>query len=96
MDGEQITKEQDEEIMKKKERQIFLDDVGVLVAMISVTLLAIVVVVLKLLIFQPYVDPDVATFSPLDQEINSRIKYTGNGYIPCRGYVPCSQGYSGG
>ena len=35
--------------------QIFLDDVGVLVAMIAITLLAIIVVTIKVVIFQPTV-----------------------------------------
>ena len=66
---EGITKEQDEEIMKAKQRQVdqdtdimncvilskhlqmFLDDVGVTIAMITVTLLAVCVVFLKVLIF---------------------------------------------
>lgn len=51
MEVEGITKEQDEEIMKLKQRQMFLDDVGVTVAMIAVTLLAVSVVLLKVLIF---------------------------------------------
>ena len=67
MEIEGITKEQDEEIMKIKQRQVrvvltlkipliaelqmFLDDVGVTVAMIAVTLLAVSVVLLKVLIF---------------------------------------------
>ena len=51
MEIEGITKEQDEEIMKLKQRQMFLDDVGVTVAMIAVTLLAVSVVLLKVLIF---------------------------------------------
>ena len=83
--------------------QIFLDDVGVTVAMIAVTLLAVSVVLLKVLIFSDKVryqewwtenerltvniqiDPNVSTFVPLDQQIKSRIKYTGNGFIPCEG-----------
>ena len=31
------------------------------------------------------VDPSISTFRPLDQVTGSRIKYTGNGFIPCRG-----------
>ena len=68
-EAEGITKEQDEEIMKAKQRQVdhdtdiikcvilikhlqmFLDDVGVTIAMITVTLLAVCVVLLKVLIF---------------------------------------------
>ena len=28
------------------------------------------------------------TFVPLDQEVNSVIKYTSNGFIPCLGITP--------
>jgi hypothetical protein len=31
------------------------------------------------------VDPDMPTFRPIDQHKNSDIKYTANGYIPCKG-----------
>ena len=34
-------------------------------------------------------DPNVTTFAPLSQLVNSNIKYNGNGYMPCNGYVPC-------
>lgn len=95
-DIEGITKEQDEEIMKMKQRQMFLDDVGVTVAMITVTLLAVLVVVLKVSIFSDKIDPNVSTFKPLDQQVKSIIKYTGNGFIPCEGYLPCDEEYSGG
>merc|ERR1719270_177113 len=91
-----ITKEQDEEIMKMKQRQMFLDDVGVTVTMISVTLLAVIVVLLKIFIFSEQLDPNVTTFSPLEQQVKSNIKYTGNGFIPCEGYLPCNVEYSGG
>ncbi len=81
---------------------MFLDDVGVTIAMITVTLLAVCVVLLKVLIFSDKVshrikksdmvlcdefqiDPNVSTFTPLDQQVKSNIKYTGNGFIPCEG-----------
>jgi hypothetical protein len=35
------------------------------------------------LLFQ--VDPDLPTFRPIEQQKNSDIKYTANGYIPCKG-----------
>ena len=35
--------------------QMFLDDVGVVVSMVSITLLALIVVILKVLIFDPSV-----------------------------------------
>lgn len=91
-DAEKSQKELDEEIKRKKERQMFLDDVGVVVSMVSITLLALIVVILKVLIFDPSVDPNLPTFRPIDQHKNSVIKYTANGYIPCKGYVPCPPG----
>lgn len=63
MEVEGITKEQDEEIMKLKQRQMFLDDVGVTVAMIAVTLLAVSVVLLKVLIFSDKVSREM--FEPV-------------------------------
>ena len=32
------------------------------------------------------IDPNVSTFTPLDQQVKSNIKYTGNGFIPCEGW----------
>ena len=40
-------------------------------------------------VIDPKPDPNISTFRPLDQAINSNIKYNGNGYMPCNGYVPC-------
>ena len=34
-------------------------------------------------------DPNATTFTPLEQEVHSNIKYIGMGYMPCNGYVPC-------
>ena len=34
-------------------------------------------------------DLNVSTFTPLEQEVHSNIKYIGMGYMPCNGYVPC-------
>ena len=96
--------------------QVFLDDVGVLVAMVTITVIAIVVVLFKVVLFQPQVfyyltniciilvmiyivkivewltsslifvflqDNEVfTTFSPIQQMESSKIKYTGNGFIP--------------
>ena len=30
-------------------------------------------------------DPSVSTFSPLEQQVKSNIRYTGKGFIPCDG-----------
>ena len=37
----------------------------------------------------PVIDPNISTFRPLDQKIGSNIRYNGNGYLPCNGFVPC-------
>ena len=50
IENEKTQKEIDEEIKRKKEKQRFFDDVGVLVAMITITLIAVIVVVIKVLI----------------------------------------------
>ena len=44
--------------------QMFLDDVGVTIAMITVTLLAVVVVVLKVLLFSDKVQPSLTLRVP--------------------------------
>jgi hypothetical protein len=70
LDG-MTSKELDEDIKRKKERQVtsvlqanyplldiikvFLDDIGVLVAMVTITLLAIIIVVVKVVLFEPEV-----------------------------------------
>ena len=72
---------------------------GVLVAMVAITLLAIVVVTIKVVIFQPTVTAHLAhgfhshsqekdqlvAFEPLEQQQESEMKYTGFGFIPCNG-----------
>jgi len=40
-------------------------------------------------VIDPKPNPNISTFRPLDQQINSNIKYNGNGYMGCNGYVPC-------
>ena len=39
--------------------------------------------------FDPVPDPNISTFRPLDQKTGSNIRYNSDGYIPCKGYVPC-------
>ena len=34
-------------------------------------------------------DPDTATFRPVAQHVNSNQKYTGMGFLPCNGHLPC-------
>ena len=50
VETEKTQKEIDEEIKRKKEKQRFLDDVGVLTAMVTITLIAAIVVLIKVLI----------------------------------------------
>ena len=50
VETEKTQKEIDEEIKRKKEKQRFLDDVGVLTAMVTITLIAVLVVLIKVLI----------------------------------------------
>ena len=45
-----MQREQDEEKKKRKERQRMLDDIGVMVTMLAITLLAVLVVVIKFII----------------------------------------------
>ena len=87
--------------------QRFIDDVGVLVAMVVITFIALVVVIIKVILvhnevrrLQTFtkletrdqtsacflqVDNSVATFKPMEQMKESKIKYTGIGFIPCNG-----------
>ena len=81
--------------------QKLLDDIGVIVSMITITLMAVVVVTIKIILSYTevrqldtnngtinsceQVDASVTTFSPLEQMKGSKIKYTGHGFVPCRG-----------
>lgn len=79
-----------EELKKlEKEKQQKRDDIALLVALIVIIAITVGVVAFKLLVIDEPVDPNISTFKPLLQEINSNIKYNGNGYMPCNGYVPC-------
>merc|ERR1712141_541379 len=89
VETEKTQKELDEEIKRKKEKQRFLDDVGVLTAMVTITLIAVLVVLIKVLIVHSEDDQDPPTFQPMEQMKGSKIKYTGTGYIHCDGIVPC-------
>lgn len=82
-------KEIDDEIKKKKEKQKFFDDVGVIVAMVSITLIAVIVVIIKVILVHSEAEESLTTFRPMEQIKGSKIKYTGNGFIPCNGIVPC-------
>ena len=43
----------------------------------------------QIYVFDPVPDANISTFRPLDQAVNSNIRYNGNGYLPCNGFVPC-------
>ena len=101
LESERIQRELDEEKKKRKERQRIFDDIGVMVAMFTITLFAVFVVVIKVIIFHTEVEErreeekslysilqvniSAITFQPMEQMKSSKIKYTGNGYIPCSG-----------
>ena len=61
VETEKTQKEIDEEIKRKKEKQRFLDDVGVLTAMVSITLIAVLVVLIKVLIVHSEVGKIMST-----------------------------------
>ena len=46
-------------------------------------------ILFKVSIIDEKPNPNISTFSPLDQQVASNIRYNGNGYMPCNGYVPC-------
>ena len=84
LENERIQRELDEEKKRRKERQRIFDDIGVMVAMLVITLFAVFVVVIKVIILHTEVDISAVTFQPMEQMKSSKIKYTGTGYIPCR------------
>ena len=61
-----------------------MDNIGVLVAMVTMVILAFTIVLIKISMFPT---DKVVTFTPLKQQVGSTIRYTGNGFIPCRGFV---------
>ena len=77
-----------------------MDNIGVLVAMVTMVILAFTIVLIKVRVnellnqnLQKYLQismfptDKVVTFTPLTQQVGSTIRYTGNGFIPCRGFV---------
>ena len=91
--------QEEDELKKEKERQAFLDNIYVMVAMVVIVAGAIGIVVVKINFFG---DEKKITFRPLNQrvgggngercdltmQVQSTIRYTGHGYIPCKGYAP--------
>jgi len=86
-------KELEEEKKAEKLRQARNDDIALLICMITLVLLTVLTVVLKVMVIDPPIDPNISTFKPLPQEVKSNEMYTGNGYLPCNGYVPCQPEY---
>jgi len=82
-------KEIEEEREAEKKQQQRFDDIALVISMIFILIITCVIVVTKIYVFDPVPDPNITTFRPLDQQINSNIRYNGNGYLPCNGFVPC-------
>ena len=61
-----LQREQEAEIQKNKARQVFLENMYVLIAMVLIVVLAVVTVVLKALLFT---DEEIVTFIPLQQQV---------------------------
>ena len=40
-------------------------------------------------------DENASTFKPIDQNKLSNQKYTGMGFVPCNGHLPCQVNYQG-
>ena len=58
---------------------------GVLISMVTITLIAVIVVIIKVILLQTESEVKAQTFAPMAQMSDSKIKYTGNGFIPCNG-----------
>jgi len=82
-------KEIEEEREAEKKHQQRIDDIALVIAMICIVVLTCCIVVTKIYVLDPVANPNISTFRPLDQQINSNIRYNGNGYLPCNGFVPC-------
>jgi len=84
-----ILKSVEEEKKKDKERQQRNDDIALVVCMVILMAVTAGVVMFKVMVVDELVDPNLSTFTPLEQEVHSNIKYIGMGCMPCNGYVPC-------
>jgi len=82
-------KEIEEEREAEKKRQQRFDDIALVFSMVFILILTVAVVITKIYVMDPVIDPNISTFRPLDQKIGSNIRYNGNGYLPCNGFVPC-------
>jgi len=86
---EMSCKEKEELKKQEKELQAKKDDVALLVAMIVIIAITLGTVAFKIIVIDEPYDPNISTFTPLEQAVKSNIRYNGNGYTPCNGYVPC-------
>jgi len=86
-------KEIEEQKKREKELQQKKDDIALVICMFCLLALTTVVVIFKVSVIDSKPDPNITTFAPLDQRVDSNIKYNGNGYMPCNGYVPCQPVY---
>lgn len=84
--------DQDED-QKKLRREQLKQDLYLVFAILLIVTLTSLIVALKILFLTEPVDPERATFLPLGQDKNSKIKYTGNGFLPCKGNLPCQVDY---
>lgn len=82
-------KEIEEEREAEKKRQQRFDDIALVFSMVFILILTVAVVITKIYVMDPVPNPNISTFRPLDQKIDSNIRYNGNGYLPCNGFVPC-------
>ena len=80
-----------EEEAKIKAKKQLRSDIQVYCAMLIILLGAAAVTLLKIYLverFGPGENPN-PTFRPRPQVTGSSIMYTGNGFLPCNGFVPC-------
>ena len=84
-DEDEKRRKEEEEAKKQKKRQEILELIHVFIAFIIIIGMAVGIVVLDNVLFP---EEKIMTFVPLDQNVQSTIKYTGNGFIPCLGIVP--------
>ena len=82
-------KEIEEEREAEKKREQRFDDIALVISMVCIIILTCAIVITKIYVFDPVPNPNISTFRPLDQKVDSNIRYNGNGYLPCNGFVPC-------
>lgn len=86
-------RELEEEKNAEKEAQQKRDDIALLVCMIVIIALTVFVVLIKINFIDEVPNPNISTFRPLLQHVNSNKLYNGMGYMGCNGHVPCQPVY---